>query len=70
MWLASLPIPGKTGGMNSPHVVVNYGEQPPVFECRHCGATEEIRLPVAVDMFNAMGDVFVGRHKDCQGPDE
>lgn len=52
----------------TPWVVVHDGTQKPAYtmECRRCGATARLELPVSVAVFVATSRAFVREHRGCQ----
>jgi rubredoxin len=49
---------------NKDHIVIRAGSNQ--FECKHCGTTYNPNLPMPIDMFCAIVDVFVKNHTGCK----
>ncbi len=49
------------------HVVFVY-QKPEHFECRHCGETEPVPLPVNINELTARSGDFILRHAKCEKP--
>lgn len=59
--------------VRSPHVVAYdgttaHGKLPYTLECRRCGETLSLRLPVSVTSFAATSKSFERAHRDCEAP--
>lgn len=54
---------------NSDHVVCD-GKRDGLFECLHCGVTQDPKFPIDLKVMVKMIDEFVAAHVDCVKEDE
>ena len=45
-----------------------HGDRSYGLECRRCGASEDVPLPIAIDVYLAYAKKFSRRHRLCQEP--
>jgi hypothetical protein len=48
------------------HLIVDVSYQPPRIRCLHCGFTEDLPLPMAIDAWHALTRRLVAGHRACQ----
>jgi hypothetical protein len=51
------------------HLIVDVSYQPPRIRCLHCGFTEDLPLPMAIDALAALTRRLVAAHRACR-PEE
>lgn len=50
------------------HCILDFQSQPPRMACLHCGAREELPLPLPVREAARRGDDWIRQHRRCPRP--